>query len=70
MSKVFSVVVERDIEIGLLIDHVPGWPSTHSYGGDVDELRANLQEVIAMLLEDGEPDLASEFVYVQEIAVA
>ena len=33
-----------------------------SQGATLDELNSNLQEVIAMLLEDGEPDLESEFV--------
>ncbi len=33
------------------------------------ELQANLQEVIAMLLEDGEPSLESDFVGLQQICV-
>jgi hypothetical protein len=36
----------------------------------VDELTDNLREVIAMLLEDGDPVLESEFVGVQNVAVA
>jgi hypothetical protein len=28
----------------------------------VDELRENVREVIAMLLEDGEPELESQFI--------
>jgi hypothetical protein len=36
----------------------------------LDELRSNLQEVLAMLLEDGEPKLESEFIGVQTIQVA
>lgn len=35
-----------------------------------DELRENLGEVIAMLLEDGEPPLDAEFVGAQTILVA
>ena len=35
-----------------------------------DELHRHLQEVVAMLLEDGEPKLESEFVGVQTIKVA
>jgi hypothetical protein len=34
-----------------------------------DELQRNLGEVVTMLLEDGEPDLESEFVGVQTIRV-
>ena len=36
----------------------------------LDELDRNLQEVIAMLLEDGEPKLESEFIGVHNVAVA
>ena len=36
----------------------------------MDELRANLEEVISMLLEDGEPKLESEFVGTQTVKVA
>jgi len=36
----------------------------------VEELRANLVEVISMLLEDGEPRLESEFIGIQQIRVA
>ena len=66
----FSVVVERDPDTGLYVGHVPGWPGAHSQGGSLDELQRNLQEVVAMLLEDGDPKLESEFVGVQTIKVA
>jgi hypothetical protein len=36
----------------------------------LDEISHNLHEVIAMLTEDGEPVLESEFVGVQNVAVA
>jgi predicted RNase H-like HicB family nuclease len=39
-------------------------------GADIPELLRNLREVIEMLLEDGEPQLESEFVDVQTIQVA
>ena len=66
----YSFVVERDPETDLLIGHVPGWPGAHSQGADIDELQANLREVIEMLLEDGEPQLESEFIDVRTIQVA
>jgi predicted RNase H-like HicB family nuclease len=67
--RTFSVVVERDPETGLYVGYVPGWPGAHSQGESLDELRRNLQEVVEMLLEDGEPKLESEFVGVQTIRV-
>lgn len=68
--RTFNIVVERDPDTGLYVGYVPGWPGAHSQGATLDELRGNLQEVIAMLLEDGEPSLESEFVGVQTIQVA
>ncbi|MGH8498620.1 MAG: type II toxin-antitoxin system HicB family antitoxin [Methylococcales bacterium] len=52
---VYSAVIERCPQTGLLVDYVPGFSSVHSQGETLDELNRNLQEVIAMLLEDGEP---------------
>jgi predicted RNase H-like HicB family nuclease len=62
--------VERDPDTGLYVAYVPGWPGAHSQGATEDELRENLREVIAMLLEDGEPLLQSEFVGTQTVQVA
>ncbi len=67
--RTFSAVIERCPDTGLLVGHVPGFPGAHSQGQTLDELQANLQEVIAMLLEDGEPVLESDFVGLQQIVV-
>jgi hypothetical protein len=45
-------------------------PRSPQPGDSLDELHANLREVIAMLLEDGEPQLEAEFVGTQTILVA
>jgi len=66
----FNIVVERDPDTELYVGYVPGWPGAHSQGATLDELRSNLQEVVAMLLEDGEPRLESEFIGIQTIQVA
>ncbi len=68
--RTFNIVVERDPDTGLYVGYVPGWPGAHSQGEGPDELRQNLQEVMEMLLEDGEPKLESEFVGIQTIQVA
>jgi len=68
--RTFNVIVERDPDTGLFVGSVPGWPGAHSQGTTIDELETNLREVIAMLLEDGEPKLESEFVGLQKIQVA
>jgi len=66
----YRVVVERDPDTGLFVGYVPGWPGAHSQGDTLDELQRNLQEVVTMLLEDGDPTLESEFVGVHTIRVA
>jgi len=70
VMKVYSAVIERCPQTGLFVGYVPGFPGAHSQGETLDELTRNLQEVIAMLLEDGEPQLEAEFVGVQNVAVA
>jgi predicted RNase H-like HicB family nuclease len=66
----FNIVVEREPETELYVGYVPGWPGAHSQGVNLDELRHNLEGVLEMLLEDGEPRLESEFIGVQTIQVA
>lgn len=68
--KTFTAVVERDPATGLLVGYVPGFPGAHSQADTLDKLHDNLREVIAMLLEDGEPQLDAEFVGTQNVAVA
>ena len=63
----FTVVVEQDFETGLFVGYVPGFPGAHSQAGSLDELSENLREVIAMLLEDGLPELEAEFAGIQTI---
>ena len=68
--KAFTAVIERCPETRLYIGYVPGFAGAHSQGESIDELQKNLHEVIQMLLEDGEPQLESEFVGTQSISVA
>ena len=65
----YSAVIERSQETGFLVGYVPGFPGAHSQAETLEELQANLQEVIAMLLEDGAPVLESDFVGLQEIVI-
>ena len=53
--SVFTAVIERCPETGLYVGYVPGFPGAHSQGETLEELRENLREVVAMLLEDGPP---------------
>jgi predicted RNase H-like HicB family nuclease len=67
--KSFQAVVEQCSATGLLVGWVPGMPGAHSQGDSLEELRVNLAEVISMLLEDGEPEVESEFVGIETVNV-
>lgn len=68
--RTFTAVVERCSDTGLYVGHVPGFSGAHSQGDTLDELQQNLQEVIAVLLEDGDPVLDAKFAGLQIISVA
>ena len=67
--KSYTAVVERSPETGLFVGFIPGFPGAHTQAESLDELRANLREVIAMLLEDGEPLVEAEFIGTELIEV-
>ena len=66
----YTAIVERCTETGLFVGYVPGFPGARSQGSTLDEINANLSEVIAMLSEDGEPRLEAEFIGIQTVKVA
>ncbi len=68
--KQYTAIVERCNQTGLFVGFIPGFSGAHTQGETLDELQRNLQEVIAMLLEDGEPILETEFVGTQNILIA
>ena len=51
----YTAVIERCPDTNLYVGFIPGFPGAHSQGETLEELNANLKEVIEMLLEDGEP---------------
>lgn len=67
LIKRYPVIIERDTETGYLVGYIPNIAGAHSQGRDLEELRANLREVIDMLLEDDELIQQSELVAIEEI---
>jgi predicted RNase H-like HicB family nuclease len=65
----FTAVIERCPRTRLYVGSIPGFAGAHSQGATVDELMANLREVVEMLLEDGAPTLETEFVGTQSLRV-
>ena len=68
--KLFTAIIEKDVDAHLYVGYVPGFVGAHSQGETLDELRENLQEVIEMLLEDQDISIEAEFVGTQQIAIA
>ena len=65
----FTAVVEKCAETGLFVGHIPGFPGAHTQGETLDELAANLREVVELLFEEGEPDFEGEFVGTQQVVI-
>jgi len=68
--RAYNYVVEKCSDTGMYVGYVPGFPGAHSQGESIDELRTNMQEVVEMLVEDGEPELEAEFVGTETVKVA
>ena len=62
MRRIFTAVMERDADSSFYVGFVPGLPGAHTQAESLDELNANLKEVVEMLLEDGEPNIEAEFI--------
>ena len=68
--KTFTAIIERCPDTQLFVGYIPGFPGAHTQAASLDELHENLQEVLQLLLEEGEPKLETEFVRTQTIMVA
>ena len=67
--KRYTAVIEKCPDTGLYVGYIPGLPGAHSQAESLDELHNNLQEVLEMILEDGEPQMEAEFVGTQTFMV-
>jgi predicted RNase H-like HicB family nuclease len=70
--RTFSAYVEWDPECKLYVGTVPGVPGAHTQAATLDELRANLKEVLELCLEEfsGSLDELPHFVGLEQIEVA
>lgn len=71
--RTFTAYIEYDPETRLYVGIVPGIPGAHTQGETLNELQANLQEVLELCLEEyqgNELDDLPRFVGIQQIEVA
>ena len=68
MQRVSFVVIERD-EDGFFVGEVPQLRACYSQGHTLDELLANIREVIELSLEEQAGEVLPEFIGVQKVTV-
>jgi predicted RNase H-like HicB family nuclease len=71
--RTFTAYIEFDPETKLYVGIVPGIPGAHTQAETLDELQANLREVLDLCLEEYGLDNLDElprFVGIQQIEVA
>lgn len=68
MQRDFYVVIERD-EDGFFVGEVPQLRACYSQGRTLDELMANIREVIELSLEEQSGEVLPEFIGVQKVTV-
>jgi predicted RNase H-like HicB family nuclease len=56
----FTAYIEFDEETDLYVGNVPRIPGAHTQAASLDELRANLQEVLELCLEE-QPSYANSY---------
>jgi predicted RNase H-like HicB family nuclease len=69
LERTFTAVIHRCPETRLYLAFVPGFPGAYTQAESLDELCANLRDVIVLLLENGGTRVHSEFVGVQTLAI-
>jgi predicted RNase H-like HicB family nuclease len=69
LMKNYTAIVERCSETGLYVGYIPGFAGAHTQAESLDELQANLKQVVEMLLEDGEPVFEGEYIGTQTVSL-
>ena len=59
-ESTYTAVVERCSDTGLYVGYIPGLSGAHSQAETLEELNANLREVIGLILEDGPLPITGE----------
>lgn len=68
-TQSYTAIIEQDMATGLYVGYVPDLPGAHTQGETLEELRKNLEEVVALVLEDEVQVPESHFVGTQLVTV-
>jgi predicted RNase H-like HicB family nuclease len=67
-KREFYVIIERD-EDGYYVGEVPQLQACYSQGETIDELMANIKEVIELCLETENDENIPEFIGIQKVVI-
>lgn len=67
-NREFYVIIERD-EDGYYVGEVPQLQACYSQGETIDELMANIKEVIQLCLETENDENIPEFIGIQKVVL-
>ena len=67
-KREFYVIIER-VKDGYYVGEVPQLKACYSLGETIDELMANIKEVIELCLEEEEEENLPEFVGIQKVVI-
>lgn len=67
--RTFTAIIERCPVTGHYVGYVPSLPGAHTQAATFEELHDNLVEVVALVLEDGEPQPETEFIGTHTVRV-
>ena len=70
MAMKLSALIERDHATGLLVGTVPGIPAAHTQGKTIEDVCANLEEVIGLLNSQDALRPESEFIATISVTMA
>ena len=62
------IIIETD-EDGVFIVSCPQFKGCHTFGKIIDEARARIKEVIALCMEDSQPEHLNTFVGFREVEI-
>ena len=52
MNRLYTAYIEKDVESGMFVGHIPGITGAHTCAGSIDELHEKLREVVSLCLEE------------------
>jgi predicted RNase H-like HicB family nuclease len=70
INQVYTAIIEQDTATGYYVAYIPDLPGAHTQAETLEELKANLHEVVELVLEENpEQNPESHFIGTQLVTV-